>query len=108
MGLPRWLQTVIQVAPIALAFTPAAPLAPFITAAVHSAEQIPGAKGPQKLAAAVAIAQAGISAAQAAGVKIDADTTNTDIVAAVNAVVKATNDFHAATVATATVATEKP
>lgn len=94
MGFPSWLSTVLHYTPIALSFTPLAPLAPFFAAGIHAAEQIPGASGSQKLAAATAIAQAGISAAQAAGVKVDASVTNQAIVDGINAVVKGVNSFH--------------
>jgi hypothetical protein len=94
MGLPNWLATVLHMAPAVLAFTPLAPLAPFVAAGVHAAEQIPGATGAQKLNAAVNIAQAGILAAQAAGVTVDAQVTNQAIVDGVNAVVAGVNSFH--------------
>lgn len=94
MGLPSWLSTVLHYAPMALSLTPLAPLSPFIAAGIHAAEQIPGATGAQKLAAATQIAQAGISAAQAAGAHIDAAVTNEAIVDGINAVVKGVNSFH--------------
>lgn len=65
---------------------------PHIIAAIHAAETIPGANGPQKLDAAVAIATASLSAAQAAGAPIDAVALADALPAAVNAVVKVVND----------------
>lgn len=99
MGIPKWLSTVIHVAPMALAMAVPgmAPFVPYFMAGVQSAEQIPGATGEQKLAAAVNIAQAGILAAQAAGAHIDAAVTNQAIVDGVNAVVKGVNSFHGKT-----------
>lgn len=94
MHMPSWLSTVLNFTPYVLQATPLAPLAPFIAAGIHAAQQIPGATGQQKLAASVAIAQAGISAAQAAGAKIDATASNEAIAAGVNDVVKAVNAFH--------------
>ena len=94
MHLPHWLSTVVHLTPVLLNFTPLAPFSPFFSAAVQSAEQIPGASGAQKLAAAVSIAQAGMLAAQAAGAHVDAQVTNQAIVDGVNAVVKGVNSFH--------------
>lgn len=92
--LPSWLLTLLNIAPYVLQATPLAPIAPFVAAGINAAEQIPGATGAQKLAASVAIAQAGLSAAQAAGVKIDAPTANEDIAQGVNLVVAAVNKMH--------------
>lgn len=94
MALPNWLAAVLHYTPYALTLTPLAPFAPFIAAGIHAAEQIPGATGSQKLAAAVSIAQAGISAAQQAGAHVDAPVTNQAITDGVNAVVAAVNSFH--------------
>lgn len=99
MSLWTWLRSVFALAPSALAKSVPVlvAVAPYIATGVHSAEQIPGATGPQKLEAAVAIAQAGILAAQAVGAHVDAPVTNKAIEDGVNAVVAAVNSFHGKT-----------
>ena len=62
----KWLSIVEQFAPTILMFTPAAPLAPFVAAGIHLAEQIPGASGAQKKAFAVQIAGLAANATAAA------------------------------------------
>lgn len=52
MSLKSWLDKIKKYAPIILAETPAAPLAPYIAIGIQAAEQIPGASGPAKLEAA--------------------------------------------------------
>lgn len=94
-----WLKLVGQIAPIALAATPMAPLAPYIAIGVQQAEQMEGATGAQKLAKAVEIAKTGIAAADAQAGRqiIDPAAADAAITAGVNAVVGTVNiihDFH--------------
>jgi hypothetical protein len=79
-------------APMVLAFSPLAPLVPFIMTGIHEAGQIAGASGEEKLAHAVNIAKAGIQATNAqAGremiIPADADLAiETGIAAVVNSI----------------------
>jgi hypothetical protein len=96
MGIPGWLKTVAQIAPAILAFTPAAPLAPWVALGIHTAEGIDGATGPQKLEIAKAIAKVGVAAVNAQAGKELVDVTSSDVVITdgINAVVAATNLKH--------------
>jgi len=100
MGFPwhKFAELAKQFAPLVLPMIPGVPpeIIPYIGPAIATAETIPGATGPEKLSAAVAITQAGFTAAQAAGAHVDATVTNAAIVDGVNAVVKAVNGFHTA------------
>lgn len=101
MTIPKWLDTVLAVAPYALAAVPGIPpgIIPYAQAAIVSAEQIPGADGPTKLASALAIAQAGFGAAQAAGAHLDASAISADLAAGMSLVVKLVNEIHGKTAA---------
>lgn len=97
MSLPNWLHSIIDLAPLILAATPAAPLAPFVAAGIQAAEHIPGADGPTKLAIAKQIVSAGVAAtnAQIGHQEIDpllVDKLSTD---AINVVVGVANLKHA-------------
>ena len=96
MSVPSWLSLIAKFAPFILAAIPGVPPAiiPYVAAGIQSAEAIPGAAGPQKLAAAVQIAQAGFSAAQAAGAHLDAWAINDSLPAATSAVVNIVNAIH--------------
>jgi len=63
-----FLSIVARVAPLTLALIPGvgAAVAPFVAMAIAQAEHIPGATGPQKLSAAVAITKQGIAGLNAA------------------------------------------
>ena len=93
LSASSWLSLIAQFAPYILAAIPGVPKAiiPFVTAGIQAAETIPGAPGEQKLAAAVQIAQAGFSAAQAVGAHIDAPVINEALPAATTAVVQIVN-----------------
>ena len=95
MAFPSWLSLIAQFAPFILAAIPGVPpgIIPFISAGIQSAETIPGATGPQKLTAAVAIAQAGFGAAQAAGAHVNAAVVADNLPAATSAVVNIVNAF---------------
>ncbi len=95
MSLPSWLSLIAQFAPFILAAIPGVPpgIIPFVAAGIQSAETIPGATGPQKLTAAVAIAQAGFGAAQAAGAHVNATVISDNLPAATSAVVNIVNAF---------------
>ena len=94
--LGSWLRAIASFAPYILPAIPGipAPMVPFIIGGIQAAEQIPGASGEQKLAASVAIAQAGFGAAQAAGAHVDAKAVSDALPVGVSAVVQAVNAFH--------------
>ncbi len=96
MSVRSWLSLIAQFAPFILAAIPGIPPAiiPYVAAGIQSAEAIPNAAGPQKLTAAVQIAQAGFSAAQAAGAHVDATVINEALPAATSAVVNIVNAIH--------------
>ena len=96
MGFGSWFSMIGKFAPFILAAIPGVPPAiiPYVAAAIQSAETIPNATGPQKLAAAVSIAQTGFSAAQAAGAHVNATVVNESLAAGTSAVVNAVNAFH--------------
>lgn len=98
MNVPKWLQIVQTFAPMVLAFTPAAPLAPFVAAGIQAAEQLPGADGPTKLAIATQIARTGIAAtnAQAGKTLIDPALSDAVIQQAIGTTIAVTNLIHAA------------
>jgi hypothetical protein len=98
MALPKWLQMVQQFAPMVLAFTPLAPIAPFVSAGIQEAEQIQGASGADKLAHAINIARQGIAAtnAQAGRTVIDPNMADTAIAAGINTTVSVVNLVQAA------------
>lgn len=99
MDLSKWLQIVEQLAPLALSFTPAAPLAPFIVPAIMEAEAAskPGS-GADKLAHVRQAVQVGIAAvnAQAGHVEIDPTLVDTALTNGVATVVSVVNTVHAA------------
>src|SRR6266446_4701448 len=66
--LSSFLEIVARVAPLTLALIPGvgAAIAPFVAMAIAQAEHIPGATGPQKLQAAVAITKQGFAGLNAA------------------------------------------
>ena len=98
MNFAGWLKLVEQIAPIALAVTPLAPIAPFIALGIKTAEQIPGASGADKLALATTIAQAGVAAtnAQAGHQEIDPVLVSQAIAQGIGTVVAVVNTVHAA------------
>jgi hypothetical protein len=91
--LSFWLHLAGYLAPIVLSRIPGVSqaIAPYVAVGVQSAEQIPGADGPTKLAAAVSIAQAGFGAAQAAGAHSGIVVQGHEITSAINSLVAATN-----------------
>jgi hypothetical protein len=93
MSFSNWLKLVENFAPIILAATPLAPIAPYVALGIQTAEQIKGATGEQKLALATQIANVGVAAtnAQAGKVLIDPNAANSLITNGINAVVAATN-----------------
>lgn len=94
--IKKWLHLIEQVAPYALAATPAAPLAPFIAIGIQAAEQIPGATGATKLAIAKQIVSIGVAAtnAQAGHQKIDPVLVDQTVTDGINTVVGAVNLAH--------------
>ena len=97
MDLGKWLKLVEQIAPLALAATPLAPIAPFVAAGVRVAEQVPGADGPTKQAIAKQIVDIGVAAtnAQAGHTEIDPDVVHNLVSDGINTVVGAVNLKHA-------------
>lgn len=96
MSTPKWLQIVENIAPIILAATPLAPIAPFVALGIRVAEGIPGATADQKLVIAKSIASVGVQAANAQAGKevIDTKAADTLVTSGINAVVAATNLRH--------------
>lgn len=97
-NLSQWLNLVESIAPIVLLATPLAPIAPFVILGIKTAEQIPGATGPQKLALAKTIVSAGVQAtnAQAGHVEIDPVQIDTAVTSGINAVIASINVVQAA------------
>lgn len=104
MGIPKWLQIVQQFAPMVLAFTPLAPIAPMVAAGIQAAENMQGATSEQKLASVVAIARDGIAATNAQAGKVVLDPAMSDAVIQniVSTAVNVTNLVHSTHVATVT------
>ena len=96
MSFGSWFSMIGKFAPFILCAIPGVPPAiiPYVSAAIQSAETIPGATGQQKLQAAVTIAQTGFAAAQAAGAHVDAQVVSDSLAAGTSAVVNAVNAFH--------------
>lgn len=88
-----WLKLVEQIAPIVLANTPLAPIAPHVSAGIQLAEQIPGANGAAKLDIAKQITNVAVNAVntQAGSQKIDPVAVDSAFTQSVHAVVAATN-----------------
>lgn len=89
----KFFSVLKQFAPIILALTPLAPIAPAVAEAIATAETIPGASGSEKLAAAKAIvvdaaqavnAQAGHDKVNVAEVEASADSVISGVVDSVN------------------------
>lgn len=101
MKFGAWFTILKRVAPIVLATTPAAPLAPFIAVAIQAAEQIPGADGPTKLAIAREIVTIGVNAtnAQIGYAKIDPALVDEVVENGIHTVVAVVNAKHASNVA---------
>lgn len=64
-GPPTWLKIVETFAPMVLAFTPAAPLAPFVAHGIQVAEGMRGADNGTKLATAIDLVNNGVAGANA-------------------------------------------
>jgi len=98
MGLPKWLEVLAQVGPGVLKFTPLAPIAPEVIAAIGEAQQMPGATGPEKLAHVVNIATEAAQAtnAQAGRVVIDPVAMQSTAATAISTVVQVTKMVEAA------------
>lgn len=94
--LATFLHILEQVGPVVLAAVPAtAPLAPFIIRGIAAGELIPGATGPQKKAAALAIAGEAADALAAKGVLLDRTAAEANVSAAIDTVVGIVNQVHA-------------
>lgn len=96
MSLSGWLRILAQLGPQVLLFTPLAPIAPLVVAAIGEAEALAGATGPDKLAHVVNIATIAASAAnaQAGHVVIDPATMQAAAENAISTVVGVTNMVH--------------
>ena len=83
MNLKSWINAITKIAPIILAAVPGVPplLVPAIIKGIHAAEAIPGATGPEKLAAAIEIIDASATA-------INEAKPNTIKVSEINSAVK--------------------
>lgn len=99
LTLSQWLQIATQFAPQILLFTPLAPIAGNVAAAIVQAEQIKGATGPQKLAkvTAVAVEAAKATNAQAGRVVVDPEMVSSASAQAVSLVVTVVNGIHKST-----------
>lgn len=96
MHLPSWLKTLEHVAPAVLMFTPLAPIAPIIAAAINTAEQIPGATGEQKKAYVQQIAASAVTAINTANNKtiIDPNAVSDTAGTAIDTIVGVNNMIH--------------
>lgn len=89
--LGSFFKKVGKVAPIIMAFTPLAPFAPIVTAAIQEAEAIKGATGPEKLAHVVNIVEQAATAAQAAGKSVNPDEVKAAATTVVSGIVQTVN-----------------
>jgi hypothetical protein len=96
MNLAGWLSAVEKIAPIALALTPLAPIAPFVGLGIKLAEQIQGADSATKLAVATQIVNVGIQATntQAGKVIVDPTVVNQALQSGIGTVVAVANLIH--------------
>lgn len=93
----NWLQLVAHLAPVVLSVIPgAAPLAPIVSVAIQTAEAIPNASGPQKLAHAQQLVVDGAAATNAiAGhTVIDPDVAQKVAGEAISTIVDTANIIH--------------
>lgn len=93
----KWLETVKALAPFILSVIPGVPAAiiPAVVQGITIAEQIPGATGDQKKAAALAEVQLGLQATNAVRPgTIDTNATVAAVSAGIDATVKAINAIH--------------
>ena len=98
MSMPKWLEILKNVGPIAIAATVpgGAAIAPLVIAAIKSAEAIKGATGAEKKAHALEIVQAGAQVAANYTDKIAPAEVTVTASAAIDAAVGATNIIHRA------------
>ncbi len=98
MNLSSWIKLVEVIAPVVLAATPLAPLAPFVALGIKTAEQIPGASGESKLALATNIVNTAVLAtnAQAGHQEVDPALVGQALSSGIATVVAAVNVVHAA------------
>lgn len=95
----NWLKLVADLAPIVLQFVPGgAALAPIVAVAIQTAEAIPGASGPDKLASAQTLVTAGVAATNQIAGKTVVDPVLVGTISAhvISSIVQLTNDVHAA------------
>lgn len=90
-SMPKWLHVLAEVGPTVLKFTPLAPIAPLVIAAIGEAEAMGGKSGPEKLAHVVNIATEAAQAAQAQGVNIDPVLVQSAAIKAISTAVDVTN-----------------
>lgn len=92
---PNWLDLIKQFAPMILAFTPAAAIAPYIVPGIEAAEALKNASGQEKLAHAIETTHVVISAVNAAKPgTIDPATADAAITSGINTVIAVTNLIH--------------
>lgn len=97
MDIKSWLKIVEMAVPLILGSTKLAPLVPYVTMGVQVAEQIPGAKGEDKLKVAGEIANIGLKAVNAQAVAetgkplVNEDSAKILIDATINGAVAAAN-----------------
>lgn len=96
MTLPKWFSILEQLGPIALAFTPLAPIAPLVIAGIRTAEAIPGATGDQKKQLVQQIVAIGAQGANAQAGKsvIDPQAAADSTGSIIDAIVGVTNIVH--------------
>lgn len=70
-ALGHFFVNIGKFAPLILAITPLAPIAPAVAAAIQEAEAIQGATGPEKRAHVINVATAAATVAQQSGAKVD-------------------------------------
>lgn len=99
MNLTAWFRLVELLTPLILACVPGLQhVAGVVAAAIQTAEQIPGATGPQKQQIVIALARAGICVANTAAGRDVVDPTLPPqvLAAAVDQIVSITNRAHVA------------
>lgn len=98
MNRQKWIQMVSSIGLMALAYTPLAPMAPYVAQSIQDAELLPGASGADKLSHVVSLVRNGIAAAnaQAGRQVIDTQLSDTLIQQAISTAVSVVNIVHQA------------
>ncbi len=108
--MSKWLQILETIGPIALCFTPLAPIAPIVIGAMKVAESLPGASGAQKKQLVQQLVSAGVGAANAMANRqvIDPSAATAASSAVIDATIGIVNIAHDVHVQTTPVANAAP